>query len=163
MGSAVAETWSGTERSGLPVLGTPEVSPLSRSIRSVYVDSCNAFTALASRWLKVMFGTSGDTFTVEPGTAIDGHGREIQLRESVTVGVPDNTSSPARLVVEYAERGVDPVPVSQDAEREWSRIEEGCRVVLGDDSCAHGVTIARLIRDQNKWRADDAFVPARPR
>jgi hypothetical protein len=163
----VAETWSGTKRpryfSGR--LLTPEDLTAEQEYHLAahrrHLRRLHGFGIVDG--LKVTFGSSGDTFTVEPGTAIDGHGREIQLREPVTVGIADSTSSPARLVVEYAERGVDPVPVSQDADREWSRIEEGCRVVLGDDSCAHGVTIARLIRDQNKWRADDAFVPARPR
>ena len=53
--------------------------------------------------------------------------------------------------------------IRKDEWPEWSRIEEGCRVVLANDSCEHGVTIARLIRDQNNWRADDTFVAARPR
>ena len=163
----VAETWSGTKRpryfSGRVL--TPDDLTAEQEYHLAahrrHLQRLHGFGIVDG--LKVTLGTSGDTFTVEPGTAIDGHGREIQLREPVTAGIPDSTSTPARLVVEYAERAVDAVPGTQDDGPEWSRIEEGCRVVLANDSCAHEVTIARLIRDQNNWRADEAFVPARPR
>ena len=163
----VAETWSGTKRpryfSGR--LLTPEDLTAEQEYQlgahRRHLQRLHGFGVIAG--MKVTLATSGDTLTVEPGAAIDGHGREIQLRELVTLGIPDSSSSPARLVVEYAERGVDAVPVRQDDGPEWSRIEEGCRVVLAQDSCEHGVTIARLIRDQNNWLLDDTFVPARPR
>ena len=163
----VAETWSGTKRpryfSGR--LLTPEDLTAEQEYylgaHRRHLQRLHGFGIVDG--MKVTLATSGDTLTVEPGAAIDWHGREIQLRELVTLGIPDRSSSPARLVVEYAERGVDAVPVRQDDGHEWSRIEEGCRVVLAQDSCEHGVTIARLIRDQNNWLLDDTFVPARPR
>jgi hypothetical protein len=77
--------------------------------------------------------------------------------------IPTATSSPLCLAIEYAERGVDPVPATASGAREFARIEEGCRLVLAPDPCPTGVTTARLIREQNTWRVDPTFVPLRCR
>jgi hypothetical protein len=73
-----------------------------------------------------------------------------------------DTTSPAWVVVEYAERGVDLVPTA-DGEPQASRIEEGCRVTLTTSPCDTGVTVARLLSEWDGWRVDRTFVPARTR
>jgi hypothetical protein len=105
---------------------------------------------------------AGDTITIQPGLAIDGHGREIYLDEEVTLTVPSDSKSPAWIVVEYAERTVDPVPISTDGSTEASRIEEGCHVIVASGPCESGVAVARLIREQEGWHVDSSFLPARP-
>jgi hypothetical protein len=112
--------------------------------------------------LQVETETGGETITVQPGLAIDGHGREIYVNESVTLTVPSESLSPAWIVVEYVERSIDPVPVSTDGSMEPSRIEEGCHIIVSSN-CESGVAVARLIREQDGWRVDSSFVPARPR
>jgi len=113
--------------------------------------------------LQVVTGTDGETITIQPGLAIDGRGREIHVDEEITVTVPSESLSPAWIVVEYVERPVDPVPVSTDGSMEPSRIEEGCNVLIASNSCESGVAVARLIREQDGWRVDSSFVPARPK
>lgn len=113
--------------------------------------------------LDVQAAPGAATITVSPGLAIDEHGREVQLEESRPVVVPAATSSPVCLAIEYTERGVDPVPATSGGAGEFTRIEEGCRLVFATDPCTTGVSIARLIRDQNTWRADPTFVPLRAR
>jgi hypothetical protein len=112
--------------------------------------------------LQVETGAGGETITVQPGLAIDGLGRELHVDEEVTVTVPSTSLSPAWIVVEYVERSVDPVPVSTDGSLEPSRIEEGHHIVVAIDSRVSGVAVARLIREQDGWRVDSSFLPARP-
>jgi hypothetical protein len=113
--------------------------------------------------LEVQVAPGTTTIMVSPGLAVDEQGREVQLEESRPVVVPASTSSPVCLAVEYTERGVDPVPTMASGAEEFTRVEEGCRLVLATHPCITGVTIARLIRDQNTWRVDPAFVPLRTR
>lgn len=77
--------------------------------------------------------------------------------------VPTATSSPVCLAIEYTERGVHPMPATTAGGEEFTGIEEGCRLALTTDPCATGITIARLIRQQNTWRVDPTFVPLRMR
>jgi hypothetical protein len=112
--------------------------------------------------LHVEIGTGGETITVQPGLAIDGHGREILVDEEVTLTVPSESLSPAWVVIRYVETSVDPVPVSTDGSMEPSRIEEGCHILVAS-TCESGVAVARLIRAQDGWRVDSSFLPARPR
>jgi hypothetical protein len=113
--------------------------------------------------LHVTAETDGERITIQPGMAIDGSGREIHLAEEVTLIVPSATQSPAWIMVEYAERIVDPVPVAADGSMEGSRIEEGCDVVIAGVPRESGVAVARLAREQDGWRVDRSYVPARPR
>ncbi len=113
--------------------------------------------------LQVETGTGGDTIVVRRGVAIDGEGREICLDADVTLTVPAGSQSPALILVEYAERPVDPVPVSTGGGTEPSRIEEACRIMIASDSGDRGVAVARIVQEQGGWRLDPAFVPARTR
>ena len=91
----VAETWSGTKRpryfSGR--LLTPEDLTAEQEYHlgahRRHLQRLHGFGVIAG--MKVTLATSGDTLTVEPGAAIDWHGREIQLRELVTLGIPDKS------------------------------------------------------------------------
>ena len=110
--------------------------------------------------LQVEIDASGEGIAIEPGLAIDAHGREIELNEEVTLTIPAGTSSPTLVFVEYVERYVDPMP-APGGTTEASRIEEGCRISLGADPCERGVAIARLVRGMPGWRVDPSFVPPR--
>jgi hypothetical protein len=110
--------------------------------------------------LDVGVASDGTTISIEPGVAIDAYGREVVLDDLLVLPIPVDTPSPICVVVQYAERLVDPMPVP-DGGTEPGHIEEGCGVSLmpgpGDDS----VAVARLIREQAVWRVDTAFVPSR--
>jgi len=114
--------------------------------------------------LGVEVASDGATIAIEPGLAIDRYGREIVLDDLVVTPIPPDTPSPICVLVRYAERMVDPVPVADGAaaaSTEPSRIEEGCDVSLVPDPREDGIAIARLIREKAVWRVDSAFVPAR--
>jgi len=112
--------------------------------------------------LQVDVESGGAAISVKPGLVIDREGREILVCEKVNLAIALNTPSPAWIVVEYAERLIDPVPIAPQG-HEASRVEEGCNIVLASATPTSGVAIARLIREQDAWRVDTAFVPSRPR
>ena len=113
--------------------------------------------------LHVESGTDGETITVQPGLAIDSHGREIQIGDAVTLTLPTGSPSPSLIVAAYVERPTDPVPVAADGGTEPSRIEEGFHIIVASPPCESGVAIARVVRESAGWRVDPSFVPARPR
>ena len=160
----LAESWSGTKRpnylSGRLRAGdlTEEQNYLLETHRR-HLRTLHGFGIVHG--LEVGAGAQGDAITIEPGLAIDARGREVQLNERLTLLVPKDTASPVFVAVEYSERFVDPVPVGKDATSELSRIEDGCRVVLADGPCESGVAVARLIKEQDAWRVDPSFAPAR--
>jgi hypothetical protein len=105
------------------------------------------------RGLDASISPDGSSVTVNPGLAIDSSGREIILGEPVVITPPAGLPSPSWLVVEYAERGVDPVP-TVDGEPQPSRIQEGCQIILTPSPGDTSVTLARLVNDANVWRFD---------
>jgi hypothetical protein len=110
--------------------------------------------------LDVDVASDGATIAIEPGLAIDRYGREIVLDDVIVIPIPPNAPSPSYVVVQYAERMVDPVlVVSGDSEP--SHIEEGCDVSLMPDEPEHGIAVAHLIRENAAWRVDPAFAPIR--
>ena len=112
--------------------------------------------------LDVDVASDGATIAIEPGLAIDRYGREIVLDDLIVTPIPPDAPSPICVLVRYAERMVDPVPVADVAAgTEPSHIEEGCDVSLVPDPREDGIAIARLIREKALWRVDPAFVPAR--
>ena len=102
----------------------------------------------------------GTTIAIEPGMAIDRYGREIVLYDMIVMPIPPNAPSPSYVVVQYAERMVDPVLVAS-GDSEPSHIEEGCDVSLMPDEPEHGIAVARLIRENAVWRVDPVFAPIR--
>ena len=110
--------------------------------------------------LQVDIASDGTTISVEPGMAIDPYGREIVLDDLVVLPIPFNAPSPTSVVVQYAERLVDPIPVA-DGGTEPSHIEEGCEVSLKPGSGDEGIAVARVIRENSTWRVDASFAPTR--
>ena len=114
--------------------------------------------------LDVDVASDGATIAIEPGLAIDRYGREIVLDDLVVTPIPPDAPSPICVLVRYAERMVDPVPVADGAATagtEPSHIEEVCDVSLVPDPREDGIAIARLIREKAVWRVDPAFLPKR--
>ena len=113
-----------------------------------------------ARGLAVSVSWDGINITVAPGLAIDSSGREIVIDTPVLITPAADVTSPACLVVEYAERGVDVVP-TLEGEPQPSRIQEGCRITVTPSGGAAGVTLARLVNEANAWRVDPTFTPSR--
>jgi hypothetical protein len=111
--------------------------------------------------LDVEVGAGGWTMTIGPGYAVDNSGQEVCLGGKATIAIPSNSPSPVSVVVQYAERRVEPVPVSSDGDTEPSRIEEGCKVFLSPAASGMEVEIARLVREGGGWRVDSSFLPPR--
>ena len=81
---------------------------------------------------------SNQGITVRPGMALDGHGRQIMLTVPATLKLPKERS-PRWIVVKYAERQTDCVPVPGDGGEtlEPSRIEEGVEIFYASENpCA---------------------------
>jgi len=105
-----------------------------------------------------------DVDVASDGSTIARYGREIVLDDMVVMPIPPDAASPICVVVQYAERMVDSVPVANGpaaAGTEPSHIEEGCDLSLMPDPGEDGITVARLIRENAVWRVDPAFVPPR--
>lgn len=113
--------------------------------------------------LRVEESAAGDAVTVSAGLAVDAEGREILLAEDscVTVGAQD--SGVLFVLIEYAERGIDPVPSAPGSAAEPSRTEEGCRVTIEASPSAGSVPIARLTHTGSGWQVDAAYLPPRTR
>ena len=164
---ALAESWSGTKRPNYfsgKLLTADDLSEEQNYLLEKHrrhLRTLHGFGIVHG--LQVGVDAQGETITIEPGLAIDAHGREVLLNEKLTLLVPPDTLSPVLVAVEYTERAVDPVPAGQDGTTEPSRIEEGCQVVLADGPCESGVAVARMIKEQNAWRVDSSFTPARAR
>jgi hypothetical protein len=106
--------------------------------------------------------SKGD-ITVAPGMALDGYGREIVLVKPVTLALPKKGGC-WWVVIKYAERQTDPVPVPADdgETSQPSRIEEGveisydsqnpCDQKMKQDAGPECVAIAKLEWKQNGWR-----------
>jgi hypothetical protein len=106
---------------------------------------------------------SSASLVVEPGLALDPSGREIGFDTPVVlpIGIPE---CPLYVIVEYAERETDPVPVSTSGTGiVASRIEEGASIRLSHDTHTDGVALARLVPDSTGWKVDGAFEPSRCR
>jgi hypothetical protein len=106
---------------------------------------------------------NGQAITVTPGMALDGHGREIMLTVPATLKLPKERS-PRWVVVKYAERPADPVPVLGvgDETMEPSRIEEGVEISYASENpCGpktstpaelEWIAIAKVVWKGNAWR-----------
>ncbi len=106
---------------------------------------------------------SSASLVVEPGLALDRSGREIELDAPVALPV-GNPGCPQYVIVEYAGRETDPVPMSTNGSGTVaSRIEEGASIRLSHDTITDGVALARLVPDSTGWKVDDAFEPSKCR
>jgi hypothetical protein len=105
---------------------------------------------------------SKQAITVSPGMALDGHGREIMLTVPATLKLPKERT-PQWVVIKYAERQTDPVPVLADGDEtlQPSRIEEGIEIFYASENpCApkrnkgegpECIAIAKLLWKHNAW------------
>jgi hypothetical protein len=77
----------------------------------------------------------GDAVTVAPGVALDGHGREIMLMRPAALALPKKRGC-WWVVIKYAERETDPVPVlgNGDETSQPSRIEEGVEISYASEN-----------------------------
>jgi hypothetical protein len=108
--------------------------------------------------------TSSQSVVIEPGLALDRHGREIELAAPVAVQLAIPGCS-QYVIVEYAEKETDPVPSLADgALMAASRIEEGASIGLSHEAPTDdGVALARLVSDSMRWRVDSTFEPPKCR
>lgn len=106
---------------------------------------------------------SSGTIIVEPGLMIDATGREVALRDPVTL--TSTASSPQFVAVSYVERKADPVPTaSSSGDEKFSRIDEGASVLLTEqDDATVGVVVGRVIRTGAGWQLDATYQPRRVR
>jgi len=108
--------------------------------------------------------TSSQSVVVDPGLALDRHGREIELAAPVAVrlGIPGCSQY---VIVEYAEKETDPVPsLTEGTLMAASRIEEGASIRLSHEAPTDdGVALARLVSDSTRWKLDSAFEPPKCR
>ena len=112
--------------------------------------------------LAVTVTSDGTSVTVAPGVAVDPLGNEIVLGDFVATTPPYGTTSSAWVVLEYAERPIDLMPIAGD-EPQASRIEEGCRVMVTTSPSGSGITLARLVEEAAGWSVDRTFTPPRTR
>ena len=101
--------------------------------------------------------------TVAPGMALDGYGREIVLMKRATIPLPKKRLC-WWVVVQYAERQTDPVPVRGNGgdTSQPSRIEEGVEISYASENpCDQKMTknagpeciaIAKLTWKHSGWR-----------
>ena len=106
---------------------------------------------------------SNSNITVAPGLALDPYGREIVLMRPATLPLPKKGLC-WWVVVKYAERQTDPVPVPADGgdTSQPSRIEEGveisydsknpCDQKMKKDAGPECIAIAKLKWKQSGWR-----------
>ncbi len=106
--------------------------------------------------------------TIARGMALDEGGREVYVPSDLCIAVPEGTTSPAFVVLLYAERLVDPAPIggppatAGDGESgHATRIEEGGQVLLSGTAHPGGVAIARLVQTPQGWRVDPSYDPPR--
>jgi hypothetical protein len=107
---------------------------------------------------------------VAPGTALDPLGNEITLYSVVRCPLPQR-SEIAYLVLYWAERETDPVPVlingNETGQTLASRVEEYAILkyeVEADRAERHaGVVLARLVKIHRTWKVDDEFRVQRPK
>jgi hypothetical protein len=102
---------------------------------------------------------------VSPGFALDGFGNEIVLDRPVRVEVGARGKEICFVTLQYAETATDPVPTANGGS-EFSRVTEGFSVVTamegpGQDESGRVLSLARLIRQNDRWRVDESYSPKR--
>lgn len=111
--------------------------------------------------VRLQADTTPPTVLVEPGFALDPQGREIVLAEPLAIAMDDGTS-PRLVAIECAERLTNPVPGPDAETAAYARVEEGAAIrLVGDDGCAEGIALARLVFDSVGWGVDPTFEPTR--
>jgi hypothetical protein len=105
---------------------------------------------------------------VSPGTALGPLGNEINLVSAVRCPLPVKCEL-TYLVLYYAERDADPVPIheSDTGQSMASRVEEYAILQYqASESLAYshiGIVLARLIKVRRQWKVDQEFQVRRAR
>jgi len=97
---------------------------------------------------------------VAPGYAIDGDGEEIAVCVSVALTAP-RAGNEAFVSVRFWEHSRRQVPHSGIGVPDATRIEEACVVSVGQAVLPRALGLARLVRSDDAWSIDPAFVPPR--
>jgi len=110
---------------------------------------------------------SGDTsfpsLVVEPGLALDPHGRKFELAAPVVVPL-GNPGCAYYVIIEYAERETDLVPLLPEGTMIASRIEEGASIRLSPEvPTDSAIALARVVSDSIGWKIDSTFTPRKCR
>ena len=104
-----------------------------------------------------------DSVAVTPGVAIDPSGREIVVPDCQWITIADGNYSRWYVVLQYAEKEVDPVPAMASESVAFAHIEESFQLHLtpadlpAEDKTAATVTLGEIVRAQSAWMVNARF------
>jgi hypothetical protein len=108
-------------------------------------------------------GAESPAIVVSPGYAIDPYGRELLVREPISLCIPDQPS-PQFVALRYSERETDLVPSPGQDRNVPSRIEDCVlALILAARENGEALTIGRLLNGAGGWEVDSSFQPQRSR
>jgi hypothetical protein len=95
-------------------------------------------------------GSTGVQVVVQPGFAIAPDGEEVEVRSEISADIPEDGT---RLCVTLssAERFTHPVPVSDEEQAQFTRIEGTYSLRVGATPDVNGVVLARLLLTTTGW------------
>ena len=133
---------------------------------------CHGFGVVQGLKVSTVKKNAGWTVVIQPGSAIDHAGNEIQLCMKVTFRLPESETA-IQVGIRFSERLCDPVPIVSDATSlsSPSRAEEGCEVLLDPVSMPRGsraktgglgtsldvLPLAHLVRRGRVWQVSRTF------
>src|SRR4051794_3508159 len=134
---------------------------------------CHGFGVVQGLKVSTVKKNAGWTVVIEPGSAIDRAGNEIQLCMKVTFRLSESENA-IQLGIRFYERLCDPVPIASNATSltsQPSRAEEGCEVLLDPVSMPRGsrpktgglgtsmdvLPLAHLVRKGRVWHVNRTF------
>lgn len=111
--------------------------------------------------ISVTGGADSSSVVISPGYAIDPEGRELIVREPISLCIPDRPS-PQFVSLRYSEREMDPVPLADEDRDVLSRIEDCVLVwILPQPEQSDALTVGRLLQGTQGWEVDAAYQPQR--
>ena len=134
---------------------------------------CHGFGVVQGLKVSTVKKNAGWTVVIQPGSAIDHAGNEIQLCIKVTFRLPESETA-IQVGIRFSERLCDPVPIVSNAaslSSQPSRVEEGCEVLLDPVSMPRGsrpktgglgtsmdvLPLAHLVRRGRVWQVNRTF------
>jgi hypothetical protein len=134
---------------------------------------CHGFGAVQGLRVSTVKESAGSIVVIEPGSAIDLAGNEIQLCATLKLQLPESPDV-IQVGIRFSERLCEPVPVVSELtmpSSQPSRVEEGFEVLLGPTSVRRAyrakrqgpgrsqdaLPLARLVRKRRAWRVDRKF------
>jgi hypothetical protein len=108
-------------------------------------------------------GDDEPSVVVSPGYAIDPEGRELIVKEAISLCIPDRPS-PQFVALRYLAKERDYVPSIDQDHTVPSRIEDCVLAwVLAEPEADRALTIGRLLKGGQGWKVDPTFQPQRSR